>query len=229
MFKKMKEFFQLLGLNIIVAQRDAVEFLRVVWRYYSKMTFLRVDVSLMLKYLFCSPFRVSKRYLMSKGEKDIYTYGETPLTTMEKIAEECGIKDADVVFELGCGRGRICFWLNTFIGCQVVGIDRVPLFIANAREVKKRWHVTGVQFRHEDILNSDLDGATVLYLYGTSLSDQDITTLAKNFAQLPQGTRIITVSYALSEYVGEDDFEIMRLFPVRFPWGQTDVYLQVRK
>ncbi len=66
---------------------------------------------------------------------------ETPLTSLEVIARECQLSVRDVVFELGCGRGRTCFWLNQFIGCAVIGIDYVPAFIEKALKVKRRFHI----------------------------------------------------------------------------------------
>src|SRR5207253_2734624 len=138
-------------------------------------------------------------YLLQKGEEDPYTYGETPLSTLDVIVKHCHITATDTVFELGCGRGRTCFWMNQFVGCRVVGIDYIPEFIQRANRIRSRFDLVDVQFREEDILNSQLTGATVIYLYGTCYSTPFIQTLIKNFALLPRGTKIITVSYPLSD------------------------------
>lgn len=164
---------------------------------------------------------------MKMGEKDIYAYGETPLTTMEKIALECNISKSDKVFELGMGRGRCCFWLNQFIKCDVVGIEFVPEFVNSANQIKTWFNVQGIEFRQEDMLKSDFGGGTLFYLYGTCYDAEMIKKIIKKMKKLPKGTRIITVSYSLDTYSDEILFNVVKKFPVEFTWGQADVYLQV--
>ncbi len=227
-FSSVQEYFQLLGLNILVHCRNFWEFLRVASRYYSNNQFRRIDLSLLTSYFLNSPFAISKEFLKKKGERDLYAYGETPLTTLEYIANNCQINASDVVFELGCGRGRTCFWLNAFKGCRVVGVDFVPVFVERANEIKSKYQVKNVEFRLQDMMLTDLSGATVIYLYGTSLNDGSIKKLIERFKTLPAGTKIITVSYPLSDYV-QEQFEVMSRFQARFPWGEADIYLNIKR
>ncbi|MBA3957069.1 MAG: class I SAM-dependent methyltransferase [Parachlamydiaceae bacterium] len=223
----VKEFFQLLGISFIVQLKNFVEFLRVAFRYYSNWNFCKIDLSLLLIYLFNSPYGISKKFLQKRGAKDIYAYGETPLSTCEEIAKKCQLSATDTLFELGCGRGRSSFWLNAFVKCNVVGIDYVPEFIARANDIKARFTVSGVTFRQEDFLATSLDGATAIYLYGTNLSDEDIVALVKRFEKLPAGTKIITISFPLTDYTSVPFLKVMKRFPVKFPWGETDAYLHM--
>jgi SAM-dependent methyltransferase len=166
--------------------------------------------------------------LIQKGEKEVYTYGETPLTTLEKIAKNCGIQSRDVVFELGCGRGRTCFWLHQFIGCKVVGIDEVPLFIEKAVQIQNRFALKNVTFRLEDLFETDLKHATVIYLYGTCYSEASVNALITGLSQCPAGTKVITTSYALTEFQPHAPFRVIKRFPAVFTWGETDVYCHVK-
>lgn len=223
-----REYAQLVGVNLKTKLTNAIEYGRVIANYYSDPAFLKIDLSLLLSYLFNNPFRISKRFLMGKGEKDVYTYGETPLTALDFIANQCHLSMGDTVFELGCGRGRTCFWLNHFIGCQVVGVDYVPAFIERANRVKAKFHVQGVDFRLENFLETDLSGATVIYLYGTCYPAPFIKQLIKRLESLPRGTKVITVSYALADFQ-PTSFEVSKCFSVSFTWGVADVYWQVKK
>lgn len=227
-FATLKETFILLGLHFKTKLSNFIEYLRVAFKYYPRWTFFKIDTALLLSYLWTNPFRISKRFSLAKGEPEIYTYGETPLTTLERIAKECYLSAQDVVFELGCGRGRTCFWLNQFIGCTVVGIDYVPTFIAKAQQVKELFHVQGTSFHLEDLFQADLKGATVIYLYGTCYSDAQINQLIVHFSHLPVGTKIITVSYALTDFQPKISFKVMKVFSAPFTWGAADVYLQVK-
>jgi hypothetical protein len=223
---KIKETLILLWINLKVKAINLVEYGRVVIHYYPHAHFAKIDTALLLSYLFSNPFHISKRFLIEKGEREVYTYGETPLTTMDLIARQCDITSQDVVFELGCGRGRTCFWLNQILGCSAVGIDYVPAFIEKAQKIKDRFQVQRVSFRLEDLFQANLKGATVIYLYGTCFSAAYIDLLIERLSKLPEGTKIITASYALTEFQPGAPFRIIKQFSVPFTWGETDVYLQ---
>lgn len=222
-----KEFFSLLWLNLKVFFINTLEFFKIAFRYYGNTSFLKADVALRLMYLFHNPYKISKRFLMKRGDDDVYAYGETPLTSMDLIAKECHITPHDCVFELGAGRGRTCFWLNTVIGCSVVGIEYIPEFVDRANRIIKKLKMHKIDFRIGDMLKADYSGATVCYLYGTCLDDAEIKMLVEKFAKLPSGTKVITVSYSLGEYSKNDNFELMKRFTVPYTWGDADVYLHV--
>ena len=223
------EWLQLFWTNLVVKKRNFMEYLKVVAWYYPNIAFMKIDLAVLSKYLFKSPFAISKEFMIKKGEKDIYVYGETPLTTLDYIADQCDFSSADTVFELGCGRGRGCFWLHCILNCKVVGIEYIPEFVKCANKVKEKFDVKGVEFRLEDILKTDYTGATVLYLYGTCFETPFINKLIERFSHLPSGTKIITVSYSLNDYTDRPLFEVMKRFTARFTWGETDVYLHIKK
>lgn len=229
-FKDIKEYVSLLGLNFVVKYRNFIEYLRILYRYYRcNLSFAKADLSLVLMYLFDNPFSISKRYFIHRTNSEEFIYGETPLTTFDKISKEARITSQDTVYELGCGRGRICFWLRSFIGCKVVGVELVPDFIVRAQRIQKKLGIDGIEFKEEDFLKLNFKHATVVYLYGTCLEDGTIKKLIRRLQDLPKGARVITVSYSLSEYTSEPQFEIMKRFPARFTWGEADVYIQVKK
>jgi SAM-dependent methyltransferase len=223
-----KEFFSLLWVNFVVGIRNTIEFFKVAFRYYRSWSFLKADVSLRLMYFFQNPYKISKRFLMKRKAEDIYAYGETPLTSLEIIAKQCGIREEDCVYELGCGRGRTCFWLKSFIGCQVIGLDYIPEFIECANLVKNRLGISKLEFRLADMTKDEFKGATVCYLYGSNLEDNIIQQLVDQFSKLPSGTKIITVSYPLTAY-NKTHFELMKRFTVTYTWGEADVFLQIVK
>ena len=77
---------------------------------------------------------MNKAFLQKLGHSDVDTYGETPLTTLYQIVQECGIASQDHLFELGCGRGRGVAFLSNFIGCRTTGIEWNPEFAARLRK-----------------------------------------------------------------------------------------------
>lgn len=179
--------------------------------YYKSPKFALIDLSFGLVALFINPYRVCRKFLQKQGAEEIYAYGETPYTTYEKIARECGIGPQDTWVEMGSGRGKGCFWLNHFIGCQVVGVEQIPQFIRLSRFLQRLFWMRGVRFDKQDIEAADLKGATVIYLYGVWPA-----------LKVAPGVKVITMSEPLEGY------RVLKSFWVRFPWGRTRCYLQVR-
>lgn len=213
----------LLWIFISTRWKMFTEYLTVVWSDYRQPAFRKSDLKLLSSYLFDNPFRISKQYAIDHGEKDLYTYGETPIPALKKIVRECEITSKDVVYELGCGRGRACLWLRHMIGCRVTGIDCIGEFIRRSTPLQD----DKLTFIEGDFLEIPFQDATVVYLNGTMLEDKVIERLSKKLASLRPGTKIITVSYPLSEYAPPHTFKVMKVFPVSFHWGIGDVYLQV--
>lgn len=222
------EYFTLFGINLKVKFKNFIEYMKVIFFYYPNLHFAKIDVCLLLSYLFQNPFRMNKDFLIKKGVEDIYTYGETPLTTLDLIVRQCGITAKDTVFELGCGRGRTCFWLNQWIGCKSVGIDWNPIFIEKAQTIKEKFSLSEVVFRHENLFQADLKEATVIYLYGSCFSEEEVEMLIDRFRKLPQETKIITVSYDLTSMKKENPFHLIKEFSAPFTWGQAQVYLHLK-
>ena len=77
-------------------------------------------------------------------------------------------------------------------------------------------------------MNSPLEDASIIYLYGSNLDDQVVTELAERLAELPAGIRIITVSYALQPFIHQQAFKVTDQFTVPFEWGEAEVFLQER-
>lgn len=196
-------------------------------RYYKSNRFMKSDKALLGFYFFQNPYQISRRYQKRRREKDIHTYGETPLSTLEKIGKESNINEGEVVLELGCGRGRGAFFLHHFFKCQVIGIERIPHFVKIANHIAQTHQIEGVTFHCHDFTQADiLAKATCIYLYGTCMQDLEITKFIKNLEKCSKGTRIVTISYPLTDYAKDNKFLLEKSFSVSFPWGETEAYLQ---
>ncbi len=216
----------LIFINLRATVFRLFEWVRVVVLYYRNLSFLLGDILLASQYLWRNPHQVSKAFMKSRGERNLYTYGETPLTTLDRIARKCGILSKDVVYEVGCGSGRTLFWLRHFVRCRAVGVDYQPTFIRRANRVKQWRHLDQVDFLLEDMLQTDYRKATVLYLYGTCLEDAMIEKLVGRFQDLKSGTKVVTVSYPLTDY--SSDFSLAKQFSASFPWGKAELFLNIK-
>ena len=217
---------KLLGLGLRVKWQECSEFVLVLWQFRSHRRFLLCYCLLSFLYLFSSPYSVSRRYLKWMEADDIYTYGATPLLTLSGIMQRVGISSSDHVFEMGAGSGYTSLWMNLITGCRVTAIELVPGFVRRLRWVVKLFDLTGIEVRQEDYLKTSLDRPTVVYLFASNLADLSIKRLAERLAEMPVGTKIISVSYPLQSYIDFEAFEPVDAFEVNFPWGEADVFVQ---
>lgn len=59
----------------------------------------------------------------SKEDEYHYPYEPTPYTVLERLVKSGFISKNNVVVDYGCGKGRVGFFLNYFLGCKIIGID----------------------------------------------------------------------------------------------------------
>lgn len=219
----------LLLLRIRLSVYSAWELVKSLRYYRRSWIFFQIDLALWAFYASRSPYKISREFLQTFGASDLYGYGETPLTTMELIAKECDLSNKDRVVELGSGTGRPCFWLAHFVGCDTTGIEFIPEFVSNAREIKNRFSIDNVHFILADMSRAELSTATAIYLYGTAMSSEEIAELAKALQAAPIGSKLITISWPLNDFCNVPKFPVIKKFSASFPWGIADVYLQIKQ
>ena len=217
----MNSFFEDLITFFKVRYFNFKDLLRTIWRYYKRPKFALVDLALLLSYFFKSPYRIGREY------KKQEPYGETPLATLDTILSHCPLRPGEVAYELGSGRGRVCFWLALYKGHKTVGIEYIPAFVDKAKKIASRFNVKNVEFIEGDILTQDLSQATWIYLVGSALSDDTICKLCKKLEKQPQLTRIITISYPLTAYSTSPKFVLTKTIDVEFSWGMTQAYIHL--
>lgn len=217
MWQKIKEFPILVGINLIVSIKYFIEFLKVAKRYYSNKNFRKADLALLRKYILKNPFKIHKRFMEERGEVDVYQYGETFLTSMDTMLKETGVTQNDRYLELGCGRGRTCFWVRCVLDLPTEGIDYVPAFIEIAQKVVEEQHLTGITFRCEDFNTCDWGNPTVIYIDATLTEGYELGMLIKKFESVPKGTKVIGVNLPLPHKMWTEK----KTFTVPFPWGDA--------
>jgi ubiquinone/menaquinone biosynthesis C-methylase UbiE len=97
----------------------------------------------------------------------------------------------DVLYDLGCGDGRIVITAARDRGAQGVGIDLNPERIAEARANAKKAGVDGkVKFMVGDLFKADFGNASVVTLY--LLPDVNRALRPQLWKQLKVGTRVVS-------------------------------------
>jgi SAM-dependent methyltransferase len=127
-----------------------------------------------------------------KTEPDVI-FVPTPQPVVDRMLELAKVKKGEMVYDLGCGDGRIVVTAAKKFGAKGKGFDVDPKRIAESKEnVKKNKVEKDVQILQEDIFELDLKEANVITLYLLpSLNVKLIPQLDK----LPKGVRIVSHSF----------------------------------
>ncbi|MBM3284882.1 MAG: methyltransferase domain-containing protein, partial [Candidatus Aminicenantes bacterium] len=97
---------------------------------------------------------------------DLAPYVPTPMPVVEKMLELGQVDKDDLLFDLGCGDGRIVIAAAKKYGTRGVGIDIDPRRIEESRTAARAAGVEGlVEFRLQDVMKADFSAATVVTLY----------------------------------------------------------------
>jgi SAM-dependent methyltransferase len=111
-----------------------------------------------------------------------------------------GVSQNDVVYDLGCGDGRIVTAAAKLYGARGIGIDVDPQRIAEARERASKARVGHLaQFHCQSFFDTDFRDATVVMLY--LLPAINAKLRPRLLSELKPGTRIV------ANYFGMGDWE----------------------
>jgi hypothetical protein len=96
----------------------------------------------------------------------------TPNDVVERMLTLAGVTEDDVVYDLGCGDGRIVIAAAREFGARGVGVDIDPQRIAEANANAEQAGVQHlVRFIEQDAMQVDVSDATVVTLYLLSSSN----------------------------------------------------------
>jgi tRNA G10 N-methylase Trm11 len=121
------------------------------------------------------------------------------VTAMLRLA---GVGPQDVVYDLGCGDGRIVIAAAHQLGARAVGVDIDPARVAEAKENVRKAGVEGkVEIREGDLFEADIRDATAVMLYlwpGVNLKLKP-----KLLADLRPGTRVVSHDHDMGDWKPE--------------------------
>jgi 2-polyprenyl-3-methyl-5-hydroxy-6-metoxy-1,4-benzoquinol methylase len=140
---------------------------------------------------------LSLGFVASALARDV-PYVPTPHAVVDKMLEVAQVGPNDVVYDLGCGDGRIVI-AAAKKGARGVGID---IDEQRIREAKSNAAAAGVadrvQFRQEDLFKTDFREATVVTMY--LLTSVNMRLRPRLLAELKPGTRIVSHAFDLGDW-----------------------------
>ncbi len=124
----------------------------------------------------------------------------TPLDVVARMLKLAGLSKTDVVYDLGCGDGRVLIEAAKWYGASCVGVDVEPYRVAQSQANAKMAGVDHlITFRLQDAQTVDLSPATVIMLYLVHWSTQRLR--ARIDRQVKPGTRIVSHNFNMDDWV----------------------------
>jgi ribosomal protein L11 methylase PrmA len=131
----------------------------------------------------------------------------TPEAVVEAMLQVAGVTKDDVVYDLGCGDGRIPVTAAKKYGARGVCFDIDPERIKEANEnVAKNEVQRLVKVVHADLFEQDLSGASVITLY--LLPSLNVKLMPKLMKELKPGTRIVSHAFDMGSWKPEKELDV---------------------
>jgi precorrin-6B methylase 2 len=128
-------------------------------------------------------------------------YVGTPYDVISILLQLAHIQKDDVLYDLGCGDGRVLVLAAQKYGCRGVGYEIDPeRVIASVENVTKNRVEKLVKIVQADIFTQDLSEATVVHLY--LLPEMNIKLLPQ-LDKMKPGTRVICHNYNLQGIIAD--------------------------
>jgi tRNA G37 N-methylase Trm5 len=134
-------------------------------------------------------------------------YVPTPEAVVEAMLQVANVGKNDIVYDLGCGDGRIPVTAARKYGARGVGIDIDPQRIKEANEnVVKNNVGDRVKIVQGDLFEQDLSPATVVTLY--LLPSLNVKLMPKLMKELKPGTRVVSHAFDMGDWKPEKEIDV---------------------
>jgi SAM-dependent methyltransferase len=126
-------------------------------------------------------------------------YVSTIWEVVDVMLELAKVRPDDIVYDLGCGDGRLVVSAVARHGARGVGVDLDARRIKDSRETAMREGVTErVRFLHADLFHTEFSEATVLLMY--LLPEVNLTLRPLILRNMKPGSRIVSHDFDMGDW-----------------------------
>lgn len=154
------------------------------------MQWINLPDALWPLYYLIRPMRILIDVLNQRKWPILGPFLGTPIDLIDPLLEFANVTEKDMVFDLGCGDGRIIIESARLRGCRGVGIEQhIELVDIGKERAATAGLSNNVQFVHGDASVADLKNATVVFLFLPTTAIGEL--LPTILSQLKPGARIV--------------------------------------
>ena len=134
-------------------------------------------------------------------------YVPTRQVVVDAMLDLAKVTENDIVYDLGCGDGRIVITAARSYGATGTGIDINPKRIREANRNAANAGVTDkVQFIQANLFESDVSEASVVTLYLLNSLNMKLRPIL--LEQLKPGTRIVSHAFHMGDWAPEQTIKV---------------------
>lgn len=134
-------------------------------------------------------------------------YVPTRQGLVDEMLKMANVHSGDVVYDLGCGDGRIVITAAHVYGTRGMGVDLNPERIKEAKENAEKAGVTNlVTFKEGDLFQTDISNASVVTLYLLPSVNEKLRP--KLWRDLKAGSRVVSHNYDMGDWKPEKETSI---------------------
>jgi SAM-dependent methyltransferase len=134
-------------------------------------------------------------------------YEPTPMEVVHAMLRLAKVNAGDVVYDLGCGDGRIVITAVRDFGARGVCVDIDPVRIAESRENARQANVVDrIRFLNEDLFATDVGDATVVTLFLSPALNLKVRPKLRR--ELKRGTRIVSHWHHMGDWKPQETLRV---------------------
>jgi SAM-dependent methyltransferase len=151
---------------------------------------------------------LSAREPSPPGAREV-PYVPTPQEVVEAMLRAAQVGPEDVLYDLGCGDGRIVVMAARQFGARATGVELDPERLSEAQANAHRAGVTGrVRFLQQDLFTTELRDATVVTLY--LLPAVNLRLRPRLLRDLQPGARVVSHAFDMGEWPPDRVVQVSR-------------------
>lgn len=129
-------------------------------------------------------------------KKSLSPYVTSPSPVVDQMLELARPKPADIVYDLGCGDGRILIAAARKYHVRAVGIELSENLVNETRKKIAAAHLEDLaRVEKGDILQTDISGATIVTLYLSTTANETLRPILEK--SLKPKTRVVSYDYPI--------------------------------
>ena len=196
-----------LGLSLVCPYERCEETIRSKVKHYFVKNSAYVICLLIFLLIVCasSPAQSRRKLRRQKPDVPFVVSVDEVVNAMLATAQ---VNSRDVVYDLGCGDGKVVIAAAKQYEARGVGIDINPKRIREAQRNAQQAGVSKlVEFKEENLFQANISAATVVALYLDPAANLKLRP--KLWRELKPGTRIVSNSFDMGDWKPERIVKVM--------------------
>ncbi len=136
---------------------------------------------------------------LTTTRQSIAPFVPSPMEVVQRMLELAELKPGEVLYDLGCGDGRIVLTAAKDFGSKAVGVDLNAMLINEARNKAEKLGLSeAAQFIDGDMFEVDLTSADVVTMYLLTAANEKVRP--KLESELRIGARVVTHDFPITNW-----------------------------